>query len=90
MTALTPTSDAPPRLTGKLVHLHNEGYGFIRAAGTQEEYFVLRSHVPASLWLRNARLDFDTAPPAGPRKAPRAVNITAPAELADPQMEVAS
>lgn len=50
-------------MSGILVTIKDEGYGFISVGQGRRQIFVRVTDVPAELWRRNAKLRFKVYPP---------------------------
>ena len=63
-------------MSGVLIRVHNDGYGFIKDDASHEEFFVsLRDFPSRSSWFPGQCLSFDLDPNSQPGKARRAINI---------------
>lgn len=65
-----------PVLTGTLVRIHPDGYGFIRTSDGSEEYFVNIVNWPdRSKWVEGVACLFRGTPRKERSKAPKALDI---------------
>lgn len=75
MTPAVAKKKALVRRTGRIVRLHDNGFGFIAADDSTEEFYVHVKEVERSAWALRAHVSFLPGEQTDPGKAPRAFKV---------------
>lgn len=62
-------------LTGKIVRIHVNGFGFIHTGAGNPDFFILRSQLPDEAWVRGTRLGFNPLPVAHGKRCAKVTDV---------------